>query len=263
MPLKTTLVVVTGVAGAVGVGAAQVDSRTAQRAAKREPTVSLRFQRASVDQVIQQLSREGISFVVRDEDLLRDKKITLNIVRQPLRDAMGALGSALGGRWQRTGSIFVFQKGQYDFGTVAGGRRQFDRSLLPRPLGRTPRPIAPGRVAPPPLKPFKLDIKPFKLAPGSFYRSTPISPPGKKSCGGARGTPTTFAASMRTPRSITTLGETFSEEQKEKDRRQGFLAGNFAHCRSRGQARPSLRPQVGSNRLPADRALAWRARSAP
>lgn len=60
------------------------------------------------------LTSQGISFVISDANLSQ-KKIMINMVDQPLRDAVQAIGDALGGTWSKRGNVYVFQGGHQMF----------------------------------------------------------------------------------------------------------------------------------------------------
>jgi hypothetical protein len=72
--------------------------------------VTVEFRSAPVADVLRWLSREGVSFVA-DESGFAERRVTLNIRNQPLRDAMNALADALGGNWQRRGEVYALRRG--------------------------------------------------------------------------------------------------------------------------------------------------------
>lgn len=77
--------------------------------------VSASFNQASVREVLDWLSKNGVSFVAADGDFAKDATVTLNVRNQPASDIADAIAQALGGHWQRRGEIMVFRKGGHDF----------------------------------------------------------------------------------------------------------------------------------------------------
>ena len=98
-----------------GISLAQDDAQLTQEVAvadlqELKGSVTKEFSSASASDVLRWLSGEGINFVVREQDLA-GTKLTLNFKGTPKREALRAIGIALGGRWRREGSTYVFQKG--------------------------------------------------------------------------------------------------------------------------------------------------------
>jgi hypothetical protein len=87
--------------------------------AQVEKRVTRRFNNAPLSEVVKWLSAEGVSFVLKEADVPPNTRITLNLVNQPLPDAIRAIGTALGGHWQRHGQVYTFQKGTTPFSIVA------------------------------------------------------------------------------------------------------------------------------------------------
>jgi hypothetical protein len=85
--------------------------------AATQKRVSVSFERAPVRDVIDWLTKQGVSFMMTDTQIPTDKRISINVVNQPLEDVLNALASSLGGRWERRGNILVFRSG----GTLPGG----------------------------------------------------------------------------------------------------------------------------------------------
>jgi len=85
------------------VGEAGVAESTLQK------TISVRFKDASVNDVFDWLSNQGISFVTTDAP--KNIKINLSLKDVPLGDAIDAIGDAMGGGWIQHGSVFIFQSG--------------------------------------------------------------------------------------------------------------------------------------------------------
>lgn len=73
--------------------------------------VSASFDNASVADVMKWLTKQGYDFSASDTDLPKDAHITLHVKDKPLGDVLAAIGSSLGGHWDRQGSIYVFRKG--------------------------------------------------------------------------------------------------------------------------------------------------------
>jgi hypothetical protein len=87
------------------------------------PKVSAKFRNAKVNDVLDWLEHQGISFVMGENMVRPDQTVTLNIVDQPAGDVADAIAAALGGHWDRRGNIRVFQPGSMTFGSgsFAGG----------------------------------------------------------------------------------------------------------------------------------------------
>ncbi|HWD37460.1 MAG TPA: hypothetical protein VG944_01310 [Fimbriimonas sp.] len=113
------------------VGAPQLDQRTSppvlsladaelvttdSSQGENSKLVSVTFRNARVGDVLSWLDRHGVSYVV-DDGAVKQRSITVNIKNQPLRDVIDALGSALGGHWERRGQIHIFVAGPGFFGT--------------------------------------------------------------------------------------------------------------------------------------------------
>ncbi|OJU63652.1 MAG: hypothetical protein BGO01_03125 [Armatimonadetes bacterium 55-13] len=69
--------------------------------------ISVRFKDASVSEVLDWLSNQGVSFVTTG--LSKDAKINLNLNNVPLDAAVRAIGSALGGSWTQNDTVYVFR----------------------------------------------------------------------------------------------------------------------------------------------------------
>jgi hypothetical protein len=94
--------------------AAQADSARAYG-----KTVSVTFNNAPVSQVLNWIKKQGVSFVI-DESITRNKRVTLNIVNQPVSSVLDAIGAALDGHWSRRGSIYVYRPGGMTFFSSEG-----------------------------------------------------------------------------------------------------------------------------------------------
>lgn len=83
--------------------------------------VTVRFENADLDTILDWLSNQGISFVTTGLD--KDKSVNLNLSNVPLGQAIDAIGQALGGHWNRHGNVFSFEKGGWVTfgGTVSAG----------------------------------------------------------------------------------------------------------------------------------------------
>jgi hypothetical protein len=66
---------------------------------------------ASMDEVLNWLRRTGVNFVIDKNTAPKDVRLNLNIVDKPLRDAMDAIASAIGGSWQKHGEIYSLRQG--------------------------------------------------------------------------------------------------------------------------------------------------------
>jgi len=73
--------------------------------------VSVSFKRTKAAEIIDWLEKAGVSFVIEDGSIPDEKTITLNLVNQPLDDAIDAIGFALGGSFEKRNAIYVFRKG--------------------------------------------------------------------------------------------------------------------------------------------------------
>lgn len=72
--------------------------------------ISANFHGAKAADIFAWLERQGVNFVVTDENI-ESKKVTMNVVRQPLSATIDSLAAALGGHWVYRGQIRVFQGG--------------------------------------------------------------------------------------------------------------------------------------------------------
>ncbi|HTQ08850.1 MAG TPA: hypothetical protein VMI31_02145 [Fimbriimonadaceae bacterium] len=73
--------------------------------------VTVSFRNAAVREVLDWLKNSGVNFVISDDEVSRDARISVNIANQPLDDLMNALASAWNGHWDRQGDVWVFHKG--------------------------------------------------------------------------------------------------------------------------------------------------------
>lgn len=75
---------------------------------EQEKKVTVRFRQASVDEVLDWLSNQGVSFVTAGAP--KDAKITLSVSDMPLSEVIAVVGDALGGTFVKRGTTYIFQK---------------------------------------------------------------------------------------------------------------------------------------------------------
>lgn len=75
-----------------------------------EKKVSANFNQATVGDVLKWVSKQGVSFVVNNDEL-KSKKITMNLNNVKLHDALNALAEAIGANWQVKGSMLILRPG--------------------------------------------------------------------------------------------------------------------------------------------------------
>lgn len=83
--------------------------------------VSVTFKNATVREVLDWLKDQGVSFVVKDEQVDKNARVSLNAVNQPLGDVMNALARSLNGHWAKSKDMWVFQPGATFFEMPAAG----------------------------------------------------------------------------------------------------------------------------------------------
>ncbi len=111
-------------------------------------SVSVRFTNAKAKEVFGWLQKKNVNFVVDDSQLPANKTITLNLQNQAMEDVLEAIGSALGGRFEKRKDIYVFQAGE------GRGYRQLKRTVDPA------RPAAPWmRIETLPSRPMSPEEK--------------------------------------------------------------------------------------------------------
>lgn len=87
-----------------------------QHDARLDKTVTIHIE-GTVADVVKWLTDQGVSFVISDDNLSQ-KKLMINMVDQPLKDVVGAIADAMGGRWQKRGNVYAFQSaGSFPFGS--------------------------------------------------------------------------------------------------------------------------------------------------
>lgn len=115
---------------------------------------SVSFKNAEVQDVLEWMDKMGVSYVM-PEGPWSTRKVTLNMRDQSLAAIADAIGFALGGRWERRGSIFVFRQDAFGIGVAAPGLAELNREIrTSTPRGRALVPPATsksGKSAPPPL----------------------------------------------------------------------------------------------------------------
>lgn len=85
-----------------------VDEANAQ-----DKKVSVRFKNASVEEVLDWLSNQGVSFVTAG--VSKDARVNLTVVDIPLSEVIEVIGQSLGGSFAKRGNTFVFEKGTRTF----------------------------------------------------------------------------------------------------------------------------------------------------
>jgi len=83
--------------------------RASQRNPKLDRIVRVHFDHATVDEVLNWLTSQGVNYVVRDPET-KDVRVSMNIEDRPLYEVVHGLADALGGSWRREGETNVFQR---------------------------------------------------------------------------------------------------------------------------------------------------------
>lgn len=99
--------------------------------ATQDKRVTVRIQ-GTIEDVIKWMGDTGISFVLENQNL-SSRKVTINIVDQPVEDAIAAIAEALGTGWSKRGQVYVL--GTKD-------------ALAPRVWSVPGAPIAPKALSP-------------------------------------------------------------------------------------------------------------------
>jgi len=89
---------------------AQEEAAAAQE--DSQARVSASFNHAQVSEVMDWLTKNGFNFVAADSELPKDATITLNAKDAPVNEVADAIANALGGHWERRGSMRIFRKGE-------------------------------------------------------------------------------------------------------------------------------------------------------
>lgn len=79
----------------------------------QDKKITVRFKQASVDEVLDWLSNQGVSFVTAG--VPKDAKISLSVTDMPLSEVIAAVGNALGGSFIKSGNTYVFHRGARSF----------------------------------------------------------------------------------------------------------------------------------------------------
>lgn len=61
----------------------------------------------TLDDVVKWLGDTGVSFVLEDK-AIASRKLTINLINQPIEDAIAAIADALGVSWSKRGQVYVF-----------------------------------------------------------------------------------------------------------------------------------------------------------
>lgn len=79
----------------------------------QDKKITVRFKQASVEEVLDWLSNQGVNFVT--SGIPKDAKINLNISDTPLSEVIEVVGHSLGGSFVKRGNTYVFQRGNGGF----------------------------------------------------------------------------------------------------------------------------------------------------
>ncbi|MBV6457496.1 MAG: hypothetical protein HONBIEJF_00608 [Fimbriimonadaceae bacterium] len=71
--------------------------------------VSCSFQNATVAEVLKWLSTQGQSFVADESVAASKRKVTVNIVNQPIEDVLDAIADGLSCKWEKKGEVLVLK----------------------------------------------------------------------------------------------------------------------------------------------------------
>lgn len=77
---------------------------------QNEKRISVRFNDASLKDVLNHLQKQKIDFAV-DSDQFKDRRLTLNLTDVPLSTALAAIAGALDAHWEAIGAVRVLKKG--------------------------------------------------------------------------------------------------------------------------------------------------------
>jgi hypothetical protein len=95
--------------------------------------VSVQFTNATAADVLKWLAKQNVNFVA-NVDKLPKSKITMNVSRVPLHEALETVAEALGGEWQLKGSTLILQNGMFGsmtFPTNAFGTSSLNNKTMP------------------------------------------------------------------------------------------------------------------------------------
>ncbi len=128
-------------------------------------SVSVRFTNAKAKEVFGWLQKKNVNFVVDDSQLPANKTITLNLQNQAMEDVLEAIGSALGGRFEKRKGIYVYQSGDSRMLLTEMKALDSTRMALPRMRIETlpSRPMSPEEK-----KKFDASMKKFEAEMKQF-----------------------------------------------------------------------------------------------
>jgi hypothetical protein len=81
--------------------------------------VSVRFVNAGVYEVLKWLQLQGFDYVATSQTIDPKITVTLNVENRPLKEVADTLALALGGHWERNGTMRIFKKGTSPFGSLS------------------------------------------------------------------------------------------------------------------------------------------------
>ena len=121
MGLNTVLVTLAGLSIAADVGVVTSPSASISLTVpslssvtfgnQKRGNTSVQFSSAHITEVLKWLRDNGYNFVVNDNDLPKNRTITLNIKDLPVSAVADAIAKSLDGHWETTNGIRVFKKG--------------------------------------------------------------------------------------------------------------------------------------------------------
>jgi hypothetical protein len=122
--------------------------------------VTAQFRNAKASEVLEWMEKRGVNFVVNDDDIKPEAKVTLSVTDVPLEAVLDSLAAALGGHWERRDKMRIFHKGP-GFFSIQGQPAFPSSGSFPAQgtFGATPK--APMNFAVPPIPPTAFDGKAF------------------------------------------------------------------------------------------------------
>lgn len=166
MAMGSKLVVVAALTGALFAVSAPCLAQPAG-GAPTQRRLTLAFSNALVADVMDRLRQQGVNFVLADRNVQTDLRITLNLAEQPEEEAMYALGEALGGHWERRGSVYLFRRGAGSPSPASGG----GTAPVAQPAGATgTAKTAEAKPAPP----RRRKVSPTERIVVSYTQAAPI-----------------------------------------------------------------------------------------
>jgi len=85
----------------------------------------------TLEDVIKWLGDNGVSFVLENKDL-NSRKLTINLVNQPIEDAIAAIAEALNVGYSKKGDVYVFGSARMLFAPAAPGVPSNPRMIAPK-----------------------------------------------------------------------------------------------------------------------------------